>query len=72
MQNKETQPQAKNKPDPRFDGPYCSAPGFRLACPLESAPISPMPPLMGKRQIGIFFFTSFFPPFPSPNSFSAS
>lgn len=53
-QSKETQPQAKNKPDPRFDEPYCSAQGFRLACPLESVPISPTPPLMGKRQIGIF------------------
>ena len=62
--NKETRPQAKNKPGPRFVGRYCSARAFGLACPLESGHLS-YATTMGKRQIGIFF-ASLFPPVSLP------
>lgn len=69
-QNKETRPQAKNKPDPGLVGPYCSTPGFRLACPIESVHISYA--TTDVETANWDFFTSLFLPFPSPNSFSAS
>lgn len=69
-QNKETRPQAKNKLDSRFVGPYFSTPGLSLACPLESVHLSSA--TTDGEMANWDFFTSLSPSFPSPNSFSAS